>query len=54
MISYVGKDTIEIVLKNPKSDFLFYFYNILEGKHVYSKNFNEHKTKLNEYRKKIK
>ena len=54
MISYVGKDTIEIVLKNPKSDFLFYFYNILEDKHIYSKSFNEHKTKLNGYRKKIK
>tara|TARA_Y100000590_G_scaffold462238_1_gene625855 strand:- start:559 stop:1512 length:954 start_codon:yes stop_codon:yes gene_type:complete len=54
MISYVGADTIKIVLENPKSDFLFYFYNILEDKHIFSKNFNEHKTKLNEYRQKIK
>ena len=52
MISYVGLETIKIVMKNPKSDFLFYFYNILENKHIYSKNYEEHKRKLNEYRKK--
>ena len=54
MISYVGKKTIEIVLENNKSDFLFYFYNIIEKKHIFSKNYNGHKKKLNEYRKKTK
>ncbi|SVA37041.1 uncharacterized protein METZ01_LOCUS89895 [marine metagenome] len=53
LISYVGPETVKIVLENPKSDFLFYFYNILEKKHIFSKNFKEHKIKLNEYRKKI-
>ena len=53
MICYVSPKTIEIVLENPKSDYLFYFYNIIEKKHIYSKNFKEHKAKLNDYRKKI-
>jgi len=53
LISYVGPETVKIVLEYPKSDYLFYFYNIIEKKHIFSKNFNEHKTKLNEYRKKI-
>ena len=53
LISYVGPETVKIVLENPKSDFLFYFYNILEKKHIFSKNFKEHRIKLNEYRKKI-
>ena len=54
MISYVGKKTIEIILENNKSDFLFYFYNIIEKKHIFSKNYKKHKQKLYEYRKKIK
>ena len=54
MICYVGEETIRILLENPKSDFLFYFYNILEEKHIFSKNFIDHKKKLNDYRKKIK
>ena len=54
MISYVGLETIKIVMENSKSDFLFYFYNILEQKHIFSKNYKEHKNKLNEYRKKTK
>ena len=29
-------------------------YNILEDKHIFSKDFKEHKIKLNEYRQKIK
>jgi len=53
LISYVGPETVKIVLENPKSDYLFYFYNILEKKHIFSKSFKEHKIKLNEYRKKI-
>jgi len=54
MISYVGKKTIEIILENNKSDFLFYFYNILEKKHIFSKNYKDHKQKLYEYRKEVK
>lgn len=54
MISYVGGETIKIVLENPKSDFLFYFYNILKQKHIFSENYKEHRTRLNEYRKKSK
>jgi len=51
MISYVGKETVKLVLESDKSDFLFYFYNILEKKHIFSKNFEKHKMKLNEYKK---
>ena len=54
MICYVGQETIELLLENPKSDFLFYFYNILEKKHIFSKNYESHRKLLNEYRKKIK
>ena len=54
MICYVGEETIKILLENPKSDFLFYFYNILEQKHIFSKNYESHRKQLNEYRKKIK
>ena len=54
MISYVGPETIDIVLSSPKSNFLFYFYNVLEKKHIFSKNFKEHKHQLNDYRKKNK
>jgi len=54
MISYVGKKTIEILLENKKSDYFFYFYNILEKKHIFSINYKDHKKKLYEYRKKNK
>ena len=54
MISYVGEETIKIVLENTKSEFLFYFYNIIEKKHIFSKTYDEHKNNLNEYRKKSK
>ena len=54
MISYTGPETVKIVLENHKSHFLFYFYNVLEKKHIFSKNYNEHKSKLNAYRKQIK
>ena len=50
MICYVGPETVKFVLESPKSDFLFYFYNILENKHIFSKNYTEHIKKLNEYR----
>ena len=50
-ISYVGTKTIDIIFENYKTDFLFYFFNDKLKKHIFSKNFNEHKMKLNEYRK---
>ena len=50
-ISYVGKKTLDIVFENYKSDFLFYFYNKSLNRHVFSTNYKEHITKLNEYRK---
>ena len=49
-ISYVGKKTLDIVFENYKSDFLFYFFNNSLKKHIFSKTFEEHKLKLNEYR----
>ena len=51
-ISYVGKKTLDVLLENNKNDFLFYFFNYSLNKHIFSKNFKEHKEKLNEYRKK--
>ena len=51
-ISYVGRKTIDIILENYKSNYLFYFYNKYKNLHIYSKTFAEHKEKLNEYRKK--
>ena len=53
-ISYAGRKTIEIVLENYKTDYLYYFYNNLIKKHIYSLNYEEHKKKLNSYRKQIK
>ena len=54
MICYVGRNTVKSVLEYIKSDYLFYFYNILEEKHIFSKNFEDHKNRLYEYRKKNK
>ena len=51
-ICYVGRKTIEIVLENYKSEFLFYFFNNELDKHIFSKSFQEHTYKLNKYRKK--
>ena len=51
-ISYVGYKTIELIFENYKTDYLFYFYNLLEGKHIFSKNYKDHLIKLNEYRSK--
>jgi len=51
-ISYVGKNTLDILYENNKNDFLFYFFNYSLNKHIFSKSFKEHKEKLNEYRKK--
>ena len=51
-ISYVGKNTLDILFENNKNDFLFYFFNYSLNKHIFSKSFKEHKEKLNVYRKK--
>ena len=49
-ISYVGRKTIDIIFENYKSDFLFYFFNKSLNRHIFSKNYEEHIKKLNEYR----
>ncbi len=49
-ISYAGTKTLNIIFENYKSDFLFYFYNNSLKKHIFSKNYNDHIKKLNEYR----
>jgi len=51
-ISYVGTKTIELIYENYKTNYLFYFYNTLENKHIYSINYENHLKKLNEYRSK--
>ena len=51
-ISYVGRKTLDIVLANNKSDFLFYFFDNSLNRHIFSKTFEKHKEKLNEYRTK--
>jgi len=49
-ISYVGKKTLDIIFEKNETDFLFYFFNKSLNSHIFSKNFEEHKLKLNEYR----
>ncbi len=49
-ISYVGKNTVDIILENYSSEFLFYFYNKSIKKHIFSKDFENHKKKLKKYR----
>ena len=51
-ISYVGLKTIELIFENYKTNYLFYFYNTLESKHIFSINYKKHLNKLNEYRSK--
>jgi len=51
-ISYVGYKTIELIFENYKTDYLFYFYNSIENKHVFSLNYKDHLKRLNEYRSK--
>ena len=50
-ISYIGKKTLDIIFENYKSDFLFYFFNKSLNKHIFSKSYESHINKLNEYRK---
>ena len=49
-ICYVSGKTIEIVLENYKSNYLFYFYDENKQKHIFSKTYNKHKQLLKEYR----
>ena len=53
-ICFVGRKTIEIILENYKTNYLFYYYDKFENKHIYSENYKKHQTKLNVYRKKSK
>ena len=50
-ICYVSRKTIEILLENYKSAYLFYFFDEKKQRHVFSKTYKEHKNLLNEYRK---
>ncbi len=50
-ISYVGRQTLDIIFENHQTDFLFYFFNKSLNSHIFSKNYQEHRDKLNEYRK---
>ena len=49
-ICYVSRKTIEIVLENYKSNYLFYFFNKNNNKHFFSESFKEHKSELKKYR----
>ena len=51
-ISYVGKKTMELIFENYKSKYLYYFYNNVVKKHIYSETYIDHKRKLSEYRNK--
>ena len=51
-ISYVGRKTIELIFENYKTNYLFYFYDDFKKKHIFSKNYNKHIQKLNDYRQK--
>ena len=51
-ISYVGYKTIELIFEDYKTDYLFYFYNSFENKHIFSLNYKDHLKRLNEYRSK--
>ena len=50
-ISYVGTKTIELMLENYNTEYLFYFFNESKKKHIFSTTYKEHTNKLNEYRK---
>ncbi len=51
-ISYVGKKTMELIYENYTSDYLYYFYNYIEKRHIYSETYDDHRRKLSEYRSK--
>ena len=49
-ICFVSRKTIEIVLENYKSNYLFYFYDKNIQNHVFSQTYKEHKKFLEKYR----
>ncbi len=51
-ISYVGAETLDLIFENYQSNYMFYFYNTFENKHIYYIDYNNHLIKLNEYRSK--
>ncbi len=51
-IAYVGRNTLDIIFENYKTEFLFYFFNNSLNRHIFSKTYDQHLKKLNEYRKK--
>ncbi len=51
-ISFVGTKTVDLMLENYESDYLFYFFDKSINRHIFSKNYANHKLKLNEYRNK--
>ena len=51
-ISYVGHKTIELIFEDYKTDYLFYFYNSFENKHIFTLDYKDHLKRLNEYRSK--
>ena len=51
-ISYVGSQTIDIIFSDYNTDYLFYFFDKNINKHIFTKNYETHLKKLNEYKKK--
>ncbi|PPR43072.1 MAG: hypothetical protein CFH21_00913 [Alphaproteobacteria bacterium MarineAlpha5_Bin11] len=49
-ISFPGTQTIKIVLEDHDSPYYFYFFDTNKNSHIFSKDYKEHLTKLNEYR----
>ena len=49
-ISYVGRQTIDIIFENNNTDFLFYFFNNSLNRHIFSNNYEDHRKKLYEFR----
>ena len=52
-ISYVGTKTIELMAENYKTNFYYYFFDKFQKKHIFSETYEQHKYKLDEYRKKF-
>ena len=50
-ISYVGRKTLDIIFEKKETEFMFYFFNKSLNKHIFSNNYEEHKLRLNEYRR---
>ena len=51
-ISYVGRKTIELIMENYKTNYLFYFYDEFKKKNEFYENYKKNSRKLNDYRKK--